>query len=111
MFYMIKKKAIILITTDVDFMVLKLLNHLVYVSGFQILIHSMTTRYFETNYYIWGNQGKVQDLNSLQAQVCFLFSCNLRTESLLLNTKLRSYYVSKGLKFYSFSNFLKELFQ
>jgi hypothetical protein len=70
----------------------------------------MTTRYFETNYYIWGNQGKVQDLNSLQAQVCFLFSCNLRTESLLLNTKLRSYYVSKGLKFYSFSNFFKGTF-
>jgi hypothetical protein len=105
-----KNKAVFLITSDVDFIVLKLLTHLVYISGNQILINSMTTQNFDTNFYNWGFHTTVKELNNQKPQVCLLFSCNIRSEAFLLNTRIRSYFFSKGLKIFSFSNFFKGTF-
>jgi len=109
-FLSIKEKSLFLINNEVDSLTLRLLKHLSYISGNKIIVQVTSSNQYDTNFYLWGQNTKIQELNFIQSQICFIFSANVRFESVALNTKLRVQFLSSNLNFYGFGFYTKGTF-
>ena len=109
-FLSIKEKSLFLINNEVDCLTLRLLKHLSYISGNKIIVQVISSNQYDTNFYLWGQNTKIQELNFIQSQTCFIFSANVRFESVALNTKLRVQFLSSNLNFYGFGFYIKGTF-
>jgi NADH-quinone oxidoreductase chain G len=109
-FLSIKEKSLFLINNEVDSLTLRLLKHLSYISGNKIIIQVLSNNQYATNFYLWGQNTKIQEVDFINSKVCFIFSTNVRFESVALNTKLRAQFLASNLNFYGFGFYTKGTF-
>jgi len=92
-----------LINESVDLEVLTVLNKLKQKYS-TISLFSTDKPTNSTNYYSLGNFDKISSLN-LDINYCFLFASNIKTESILLSTKLKSKCLNQNIEFISLGLF------
>jgi NADH-quinone oxidoreductase chain G len=109
-FLSLKEKSLFLISNEADSLTLRLLKHLSYVSGNKITVQVISNNQCDTNFYLWGQNTKLQELNFTNSKICFIFSTNIRFESVALNTKLRAQFLSSNLNFYGLGFYTKGTF-
>jgi len=102
------KKITFIVDEELDFKSLSLLKNLSYKFK-NIKIKSKTISSNSSNLFIGGLSNKISDLN-LDSKVCFLISTNIRSESAILNSKLRLKFVSSDLSVFSLNQNFKSNF-
>lgn len=99
-----------LINHKVDFETLNILQQISFLSIGRIKIKNFGNSVNKFNLYFWGQRNKVSALSEIQNGICIILSSNLRLESVLLNTRIRTQFLVGKLSPYLFGLAIKSNF-
>jgi hypothetical protein len=85
----------IAISDDLDMHALHQLKRLIYKSGCRVHVKRWAPARSRSNLYLWGNRPSRSQMDACRQYL--LVGCNLRAESIILNTKLRAKSLQGGL--------------